>query len=193
MSTHLTRRRGASYSSVSDALIPAPAGGLRVIGPPPAFLFLPFTKGKLRYEASCEDHDHRRRQRRRHHRPLVRRRRTGRHRAGGYSADGEHAQGQGAGPDAGLADHGLRRATSIGTNDYDDTAGSDVVVITAGIPRKPGMSRDDLLATNAKIVGAVAEQIKPTSPDAIVDRGQQSAGRDGAARLASHAAFRRSA
>ncbi len=56
----------------------------------------------------------------------------------------------------------------IGTNDYADTAGSDVVVITAGIARKPGMSRDDLLSTNAKIVGSVAEQIKATSPEAIV-------------------------
>ncbi len=56
----------------------------------------------------------------------------------------------------------------IGTSDYADTAGSDVVVITAGIARKPGMSRDDLLATNAKIVGSVAEQVKQTSPDAIV-------------------------
>jgi len=56
----------------------------------------------------------------------------------------------------------------IGTSDYADTAGSDVVVITAGIARKPGMSRDDLLATNARIVGSVAEQVKKTSPDAIV-------------------------
>lgn len=56
----------------------------------------------------------------------------------------------------------------IGTSDYADTAGSDVVVVTAGIPRKPGMSRDDLLATNARIVGKVAEQIKQTSPRAIV-------------------------
>jgi len=55
-----------------------------------------------------------------------------------------------------------------GTSDYVDTAGSHVVVITAGIPRKPGMSRDDLLATNAKIVGSVAEQIKATSPEAII-------------------------
>ncbi|MGB4727257.1 MAG: malate dehydrogenase, partial [Thermogutta sp.] len=59
-------------------------------------------------------------------------------------------------------------AKITGTSNYWDTAGSDVVVITAGIPRKPGMSRDDLLSTNAKIVGAVAEQIKKTSPDAIV-------------------------
>ncbi|MEM8865176.1 MAG: malate dehydrogenase [Planctomycetota bacterium] len=55
-----------------------------------------------------------------------------------------------------------------GTNDYADTAGSDVVVITAGIPRKPGMSRDDLLATNAKIMGSVAEEVKASSPDAVV-------------------------
>ncbi len=56
----------------------------------------------------------------------------------------------------------------VGTNDYADTAGSQVVVITAGIARKPGMSRDDLLGTNAKIVGSVAEQIKATSPNAVL-------------------------
>ena len=56
----------------------------------------------------------------------------------------------------------------IGTNNYDDTAGSDVVVITAGIARKPGMSRDDLLNTNANIVGSVTEQIVAQSPDAII-------------------------
>ena len=56
----------------------------------------------------------------------------------------------------------------VGTSDYADTADSDVVVITAGIPRKPGMSRDDLLLTNAKIVGGVSERIKETSPDAVV-------------------------
>jgi len=55
-----------------------------------------------------------------------------------------------------------------GTTNYDDTVGSDVVVITAGIPRKPGMSRDDLLATNAKIVTDVCEQVKRTSEHAIV-------------------------
>ncbi len=59
-------------------------------------------------------------------------------------------------------------AKVTGTTDYGDTAGSDVVVITAGIPRKPGMSRDDLLSTNAKIVGSVCEQIRQTSPDAMV-------------------------
>ena len=56
----------------------------------------------------------------------------------------------------------------IGTNGYDETAGSDIVVITAGIARKPGMSRDDLLNTNAGIVKQVSEQVKATSPDAIV-------------------------
>ncbi len=56
----------------------------------------------------------------------------------------------------------------LGTTNYDDTAESDVVVITAGIPRKPGMSRDDLLGTNAKIMGSVAEQVKRTSPNAVV-------------------------
>jgi malate dehydrogenase len=56
----------------------------------------------------------------------------------------------------------------VGTTDYGPTAGSDVVVITAGVPRKPGMSRDDLLGTNAKIVTAVSQQIKQTSPDAVV-------------------------
>jgi malate dehydrogenase len=59
-------------------------------------------------------------------------------------------------------------STIVGTTNYDDTADSDVVVITAGIPRKPGMSRDDLLSTNAKIVGSVAAEIKRTSPQAII-------------------------
>ena len=59
-------------------------------------------------------------------------------------------------------------AQVTGTTRYDDTADSDVVVITAGLPRKPGMSRDDLLATNARIVGSVAEQVRGTSPRAIV-------------------------
>jgi len=56
----------------------------------------------------------------------------------------------------------------IGSNDYAASAGSDIVVVTAGIARKPGMSRDDLLNTNAGIVKQVAEQIKATSPNAIV-------------------------
>jgi malate dehydrogenase len=59
-------------------------------------------------------------------------------------------------------------ARIIGTNNYAETKDSDVVVITAGIPRKPGMSRDDLLATNARIVGSVAGEIKQSSPKAVV-------------------------
>jgi malate dehydrogenase len=56
----------------------------------------------------------------------------------------------------------------IGTNGYDETADSDLVIITAGIARKPGMSRDDLLNTNAGIVRSVSEQIAKTSPNAII-------------------------
>jgi malate dehydrogenase len=55
-----------------------------------------------------------------------------------------------------------------GTTSYEATTDSDVVVITAGIPRKPGMSRDDLLGTNAKIVAAVTAEIASTSPDSII-------------------------
>ncbi|KAB2921658.1 MAG: malate dehydrogenase [Bacteroidetes bacterium] len=55
-----------------------------------------------------------------------------------------------------------------GTNSYAETAGSDIVVITAGIPRKPGMSRDDLLATNAGIIKSVTEQVTAGSPNAIL-------------------------
>src|SRR3954468_6183818 len=56
----------------------------------------------------------------------------------------------------------------IGTNGYDESKNSDIVIITAGIARKPGMSRDDLLNSNAGIVKQVAEQVKRTSPRAIV-------------------------
>jgi malate dehydrogenase len=59
-------------------------------------------------------------------------------------------------------------ATISGSNTYDATAGSDVVVVTAGVPRKPGMSRDDLVTTNEAIVGSVTEQALAQSPDAIV-------------------------
>src|SRR4051794_33319438 len=55
-----------------------------------------------------------------------------------------------------------------GTNNYKDTANSDVVVITAGIPRKPGMSRDDLLKTNYGIVKAVTEEVVKNSPNCII-------------------------
>jgi len=56
----------------------------------------------------------------------------------------------------------------LGTNNYDDTKNSDVIIITAGVPRKPGMTRDDLLETNLKIIKQVAEGIKKTSPNAFV-------------------------
>src|SRR3982750_200792 len=55
-----------------------------------------------------------------------------------------------------------------GANSYEDTAGSDVVIITAGLPRKPGMSRDDLLKTNSEIVGNVTDQVAKYSPNAFI-------------------------
>ena len=55
-----------------------------------------------------------------------------------------------------------------GTNDYKDIAGSDVVIVTAGLPRKPGMSRDDLIEVNSKIIASVAEGIKQYAPNAFV-------------------------
>ncbi len=55
-----------------------------------------------------------------------------------------------------------------GTNSYGETAGSDIVIITAGIPRKPGMSRDDLASTNAGIVSSVTQAVASESPDAIL-------------------------
>jgi malate dehydrogenase len=60
------------------------------------------------------------------------------------------------------------RCRVTGTNDYGDTAGSSVAVVTAGLPRKPGMSRMDLLEKNADIVGAVVEQLAAHSPDSII-------------------------
>jgi malate dehydrogenase len=59
-------------------------------------------------------------------------------------------------------------ARLTGSNSYEASKESDVVIVTAGVPRKPGMSRDDLLATNAKIVKKVTEQIAPLSPEAIL-------------------------
>ncbi len=58
--------------------------------------------------------------------------------------------------------------TVVGTNGYDETAGSDVVVVTAGLPRKPGMSRDDLVTTNEEIVGSVVREAVDRSPDCIL-------------------------
>ncbi len=59
-------------------------------------------------------------------------------------------------------------ANMVGTNGYEETAGSDIVVITSGFPRQPGMSRDDLLAKNKEIVGGVSKEVAERSPDAIV-------------------------
>ena len=59
-------------------------------------------------------------------------------------------------------------ASVIGTNGYEETAGSDVVVITSGVARRPGMSRDDLLLTNMKIVTSVVEEVAAHSPEAIL-------------------------
>jgi malate dehydrogenase len=56
----------------------------------------------------------------------------------------------------------------VGSNGYEEATGSDVVVITAGLPRSPGMSRDDLVTTNEKIVGSVTEQVVGGSPDAVL-------------------------
>jgi malate dehydrogenase len=61
-----------------------------------------------------------------------------------------------------------RDASIIGTNDYADTANSDIVIITAGIPRKPGMSRDDLLNTNYKIMQDVVGKVVAASPNCII-------------------------
>src|SRR5215470_16730371 len=55
-----------------------------------------------------------------------------------------------------------------GTNDYIDTANSDIVVITSGIPRKPGMSRDDLVKKNQEIVASVTEQVVKASPNCLI-------------------------
>jgi malate dehydrogenase len=59
-------------------------------------------------------------------------------------------------------------AKITGTSDYGDIKGADVVIVTAGVPRKPGMSRDDLLSINLKIMRSVAENVKANAPDALV-------------------------
>ncbi len=69
------------------------------------------------------------------------------------------------------------------TNDYTKTADSDVVVITSGLPRKPGMSRDDLISTNANIVKSVTENVTKYSPNAIIISCVQPAGRNDLLRL----------
>ena len=59
-------------------------------------------------------------------------------------------------------------STITGTNDYKDTAHSDIVIITAGVPRKPGMSRDDLLKVNAEIISEVVDNVVKHSPNTII-------------------------
>ena len=66
-----------------------------------------------------------------------------------------------------MAPHGNYDANLMGTSKYEDIAGSDVVIVTAGLPRKPGMSREDLLATNIKIISNVAKNVKEFAPDAF--------------------------
>ena len=66
-----------------------------------------------------------------------------------------------------MAPHGNYDANIIGTSDYKDIAGADVVIVTAGLPRKPGMSREDLLDTNIKIISHVAKGVKENAPDAF--------------------------
>ncbi len=68
----------------------------------------------------------------------------------------------------------------IGTSSYEDTADSSVVVITSGVPRKPGMTRDDLVLTNMKIVQSVTEQVVKYSPNCIIVMVVQPAGCHGA-------------
>ncbi|MBR9699717.1 malate dehydrogenase [Candidatus Woesearchaeota archaeon] len=76
---------------------------------------------------------------------------------------------QGKGLDISESTPVLGASVSVkGTNSYDDVKDSDIVVITAGVARKPGMSRDDLLKTNTKIVSSVSEQVKKAAPQAIV-------------------------
>jgi malate dehydrogenase len=79
-----------------------------------------------------------------------------------------------------------------GTNSYADIAGADVCIVTAGVPRKPGMSRDDLLGINLKVMKAVGEGIKATCPERLRDLHHQPAGRDGlgAARILGPAAHK---
>src|SRR3972149_6487598 len=61
-----------------------------------------------------------------------------------------------------------RDVNIIGTNGYDETEGSDIVIVTSGIPRKPGMSRDELLSTNTKIVKQVTAEVAKKSPNSIL-------------------------
>ena len=77
-----------------------------------------------------------------------------------------------------------------GTNSYADIEGADVVIVTAGVPRKPGMSRDDLLGINLKVMSAVGDGIKATCAERLRDLHHQSAGRDGVGAAANSPACR---
>ena len=90
--------------------------------------------------------------------------------------------GRGARHARGVPDLGSD-ARVIGTGDYAESANSDIVVITSGVPRKPGMSRDDLLNVNYKIMKTVTEQVVKHSPNCIIIAGVQPARRDGAGGL----------
>jgi len=70
-----------------------------------------------------------------------------------------------------------------GANDYEATANSDIVIITAGVPRKPGMSRDDLLLANYEVIKTATVQVAKYSPDSIINCRHQSARRHGAGRV----------
>ncbi len=98
---------------------------------------------------------------REHRRQGAGRRRDDRHRAG-------RAAGQGPGHPRSVSDRAASDSRVLGTNDYADTADSDVVVITAGMARKPGMSRDDLVNTNYKVMQQVTAQIVKHSPNCII-------------------------
>ena len=123
------------------------------------------TSHHRRHSCAPQDHRHRSGLRRRHpgpapRRPRLRRHRPGRHRPGAAPGEGpRHPAGR---PVVGFDSH------VIGTNGYEETAGSDVVVVTGGIARKTGMSRDDLLMINAGIVAGVVRQAAAASPEAVL-------------------------
>ena len=140
---------------------------------------------------SQQGHRHRRRQRRRHHRPAHRRgrprgRRARRHRR-------RPAAGQGPRPRGGGARSSATTRAIVGTNDYADTAGSDIIVVTSGLARQPGMSRDDLLAKNAGIVAQRRRAGRRRVAGRDPDRRHQPARRDVPRRDAAPRASRASA
>ena len=90
---------------------------------------------------------------------------TGRHRPVRHPRRRRHRQAQGAGMPS-VPGRGLRRQYSDKTSDYKDIEGSDVVIVTAGVPRKPGMTRDDLVY--AKVIDSVGKGIKQHAPNAFV-------------------------